>query len=67
MIRATRVRASEKESMGTKAPGCLCDEIDPSDRPCLVCEAEQWMTAPLTPAEQAAVDAAEREPGEPWE
>lgn len=25
--------------MASKVDGCLCDEIDPSDRPCLVCEA----------------------------
>ena len=24
---------------------CLCDEIDPSDRPCLRCEVEADMTA----------------------
>lgn len=38
---------------------CLCDEIDPSDRPCLVCEAHAY----LAPTEQhprySAVDAAE--------
>ncbi len=28
--------------------GCLCDEIDPTDRPCLVCEAEAFLVAGRT-------------------
>jgi len=24
--------------------GCLCDDIDPSDRPCLVCEAAEFLS-----------------------
>lgn len=30
--------AAEPTPNSTDAP-CLCDDIDPSDRPCLVCEA----------------------------
>jgi hypothetical protein len=33
------MRAKEDEMGDTNEAVCLCDEIDPDDRPCLVCEA----------------------------
>ena len=30
-----------------QARGCLCEEIHPADRPCIVCEADNWSVEKL--------------------
>lgn len=44
---------------GAKVRGCLCGDIDPSDRPCLVCEAagEQAKVRGHAPAPAAEIEA----------
>jgi hypothetical protein len=47
--------------MTTKVDGCLCDDIDPSDRPCLVCGAMAAQRAEAVAIEAAYADPKTRE------